>query len=309
MRKIIFALIVIAFTGCKYDDEYLDPSLDTIAYFASFENHSRTVVVGEGLNFKVGVAMAGELTNTEDRTVDFMIYQSGLAFEEEDDLRELMPTSFYNADELSGTFQTIIPKGEFLGFFDVVMDSVAFLSDPLSLDGTYTLPVKILATSLDSIGKDSVNISVKYMCGVDGYYLFDESVIRREIEGTVLEDKTTTEEYKNESDDSAWRLATLAPFQVEATGATTSFNGGLKFNITVQDGNVSLQSIEGEPVVEADGENTYDSSTRDFMLNFKYQKPEVGNDTIYHVSTKLVFRNRVRDGVNETRDYLSYFNN
>lgn len=308
MKKIlIFALIAVSFTACKYDDDYLNPSLDTMAYFASWDDYSRTLVVGEGLQFKIGAAMAGELSNDKDRTVDFIIYQSGPAFEEEDDTRQLMPLNLYNSDELSTTIQAIIPKGDFLGYFDVVMDSVAFLNDPLSLDGTYTLPVKIVDTSLETIGKDSVNVSVMYMAGIDGYYLFDETTIERELAGSIIDGKTTTEKYTNESDDSSWRLKTTGPFQVEATGATASFNAGLKFNITVENNTVSIQSIEGEPEVTL-VEGLYDSKSRDFDLKYKYQKPAVDNDTTYVVTSKLRFRNRVRDGVNETRDYLSYFN-
>ena len=53
MKKIIFSLtlMVFAVVGCKkYDDGYLDAKLPkTIAYFASFQEYTRTVVVGEGL--------------------------------------------------------------------------------------------------------------------------------------------------------------------------------------------------------------------------------------------------------------------
>ena len=306
MKNILLVLIVIAFVGCEYDDDYLDPRLDTIAYFASADDYTRTLVVGEGLHFKIGAAMAGELSNDEDRTVDFKVYQNGIAFDEADDTRELMPTNFYNSDELSGIFQTIIPKGEFLGYFDVVMDSVAFLSDPLALDGTYTLPVKIVSSSLDSIAKDSVNVSVKYISGIDGYYLF-ESVIKKELNGNMLDDKMETEKYTNESDDSAWRLATIAPFQVQVSPATVSFSKGVKFNMTYQDGDISIQSIDGQPIVELEGDNSYDRSTRDFDINFKYQ--QASNDTIYHVNTQLKFRNRLRDGINETREYLNLLEN
>jgi hypothetical protein len=304
MRKIFFILLIaITFTAC-YKDDYLNPELDkTIAYFASVEDYTRTVVVGEGLHFKIGAAMAGLLENYEDRTLEFRINQSTDSLF--DDGRLIMPTSMYNASDLSGTVTATIPAGDILGYFTVKMDSVNFLNDSLSLTGNYTLPVKLVGTSLDTIGTDSVNVSVTYMCGVDGYYLF-KSTVKREINGSILEDKTTTEEYQSEADDNTWRLNTVAPFSVEATSATKAFTAGLKFNITVKDGDVTLESIDGQPVVEPNGSNTYDSNTRDFNLNYKYQK--AGNDTIYCVTNELIFRNRVRDGVNETRDYLSYLN-
>lgn len=303
MKKILLVLIIaIAFTGC-YEDDYLDPKLDeTIAFFASFEDYTRTMVVGEGLHFKIGAAMAGLLENAEERTLEFVINQTDAPF---DDGRLVLPSNLYNANELGGVIQTTIPAGEILGYFTVVMDSAKFLNDSLALEGNYTLPVKLVGTSLDSIAADSVNISVKYMCGVDGYYLY-KSVIKREINGSILDGKTSSEIYKSEDDNNAWRLTTIAPFEVEAASAVTAFTSGLKFNMMVKDGAISVEPIEGQPMVELEGTNTYDSKTRDFNLNYKYQ--QAGNDTIYHVSNELIFRNRVRDGVNETRDYLNYFN-
>ncbi len=308
MRKILFGMIcLVGLTSC-YDDSYLEPKLDeTIAYFASSTDYTRTLVVGEGLRFKVGAAMAGVTQNTEDRDVDYMIYQENVLFEEDDDNRLLMPKEYYNSEELSGTISTIIPKGKFLGYFPVVMDSVEFLSDPLALTGEYTLPIKLIASSLDSIHSDSINVSVKYIAGTEGYYLF-KSTIEKEINGAIQQDQTIEEVYSSEEDANTWQLNTVAPFTVQATAATSAFASGLSFNLTVRDNEVSIASIDGQPTVEAEKTNTYAPETRDFSLNFKYKQPSVGgvvNDTVYHVSTELIFRNRIRDGVNETREYLN----
>ncbi|GGZ25257.1 hypothetical protein GCM10007049_17190 [Echinicola pacifica] len=307
MKKIaIVVLLALGITGC-YDDDFLNPKLDkTLAYFASFENHTRTVVVGEGLRFKIGAAMAGVLNNNEDRTIDFQLYQTDVTFTDIDDTRELLPIDYYGTSEMNnGLLQATIPSGEYLGYFSVEMDSINFLNDPKALEEIYTLPVKIVGTSLDSIGIDSVNVTVKYMSAVDGYYLY-QSEIRKEIDGEILDDKTVVEKYNSEGDENAWRLTTIGPFEVQATSATTAFTNGLMFNMTVQGGEIAVDPIDGQPVVMLEDTNTYDSSTRDFNLNFHYQLDD--NDTVYHVSTDLIFRNRVRDGVNETRDYLSYFN-
>lgn len=305
MKNIFLSLIIIllVFTGCKYDDDYLSPKLDkTIAYFASFQSYSRTVIVGEGLRFKIGAAMAGVVSNNEDRTVDMMI--SPYPFTTSDGLIQL-PKDLYNSSELGGTIQATIPKGEFLGYFTVQFDSAKFLNDPATLNGKYSIPVKIIATSLDSIGIDSVMVSVKYMSNVDGYYLY-ESTVMKESGGIIVTAKTITQKYLNESINSTWRLLTKGPFKVEATSAVTAFTNGLKFNLTVENNTVTYESIIGQPVVSPEGTNTYDSKTRDFDLNFNYKK--TGNDTLYRVNTKLIFRNRMVDKVNQTREYLSYFN-
>lgn len=305
MKKIFFALIVIAIgtEGCKYNKNYLDAKLDkTIAYFASFQAYTRTLVVGEGLYFKIGAAVGGVMNNIQDRTVEMKISSYPFALK---DGRVPLPSDYYNSEELSGTIKTIIPAGQYLGYFSVKLDSAKFLNDPLTLNGKYSIPVKIIKTSLDSIGMDSVIVSVNYICGVDGFYLYD-SVIKKEIGGSIVDSKTVTEKYKNEGDTYTWRLLTKAPFKVEATSAVSAFTNGLKFNLIVQNQTIVYESIAGQPVVFPEGTNSYDSKTRDFSLNFNYKK--TGNDTTYHVSSKLIFRNRVRDNVNETRDYLNYFN-
>jgi hypothetical protein len=310
MKKIFFIWLVIGigFAGCKYDEDYIDAKLPkTLAYFASFQEYTRTVVVGEGMQFKIGAAMAGVVENTQEQTIDLKI-GTKLNKTAATDTRILLPVSYYNSSELSGTIKTIIPKGEFIGYFKVKIDSVNFLNDPLTLNGKYTIPVNIVGTSLDSIaqGLDSIKVSVNYMAGVDGYYLY-ESVIKKEIGGNIVDSKTKTEKYPNESDNSAFRLLTKGPFKVEVTSAVAAFTTGLKFNMYVGASKVvTYESIAGQPVVTPENTNTYDSKTRDFTLNFNYKK--TGNDTLYHVSSKLIFRNRIRDKLNETREYLSYFN-
>lgn len=295
---LILAAIVLCLSGCKYNDDYLTPHLDqTVAYFASAKSYNRTLIVGEGLYFKIGAAMAGVKENKKNETVSMTIPRNAL-----EGGKELMPNDYYNSSELGGVIEATIPKGEFLGYFTVKMDSVKFLNDPQVLAGRYALPVKIVDTSLEIINTDldSILVTVKYMSGVEGNYLY-ESTIRKESGGST---ETKTEKYPNESDNSAWRLETKAPFTVQVSPAVNSTTNGVKFNLTVQGSTVTYESIAGQPVVEADGASAYDSKTRDFELNYKYTQ----GGTVYHVSTKLIFRNRMVDNINQTREYLSYFN-
>jgi len=231
MKKILLPLfvILIGFVGCKYNRDYLDAKLPkTLAYFASFQEYTRTVIVGEGLQFKIGAAMAGVLHNDKDQTVDFNITK--LNKTSTTDTRVLLPTNYYNSSDLSGKITAIIPKGQFIGYFTVKLDSVNFLNDPLTLNGKYTLPVKIVGSSLDSIesGLDSIKVSVKYMAGVDGYYLY-QTVIKKEVAGSIITANMITDNYLNESDNSAWRLSTTGPFQVQAASAVAAWTTGLKF--------------------------------------------------------------------------------
>ena len=139
----------------------------------------------------------------------------------------------------------------------------------------------------------------------DGYYLY-RSTVKKEVAGIIVEEETITESYPNESDNSTFRLETKAPFTVSVTPAVSSFMNGLKFDLTLneKDNTVTIGTVSGFPEVVADGENVYNKKTRDFVLNYKYTE----NGTVYHVSQELIFRNRMVDGINQTREYLSYFN-
>jgi len=191
LYKLIIVLIAIALNAasCAYDDSYLDAKLPkNMAYFASLKEYHRTLVVGEGLRFKIGAAMAGELNNNADRTVDFKL-GSAVAFPVEDLVHVPLQTDYYNYYTLTGTsglVQATIPKGSFIGYFSVVMDSVKFLNHPLAMLSAsqtkfLTLPVKIVSTSLDSvnIANDSITIKVRYMAGADGYYLYKNSITKK----------------------------------------------------------------------------------------------------------------------------------
>jgi hypothetical protein len=307
LNKLLIILVVIALTAssCAYDDNYLDAKLPkNMAYFASLKDYTRTVVVGEGLRFKIGAAMAGELNNNADRTVDFKL--GTLGFLVGDTSHVALPNDYYNFSSLvgtAGTAQAIIPKGSFIGYFSVELDSTKFLNNANALKGKFTIPVKIVGTSLDSINKmnDSVTINIKYITSVDGYYLYKNS-IQKEINGANF-GSVIVENFANESDNSTWRLLTKGPFTVEVSSAiAANSTSGMKFNLTVDGNGISYQSIAGQVTVKAESTNTYDKKTRDFNLNYNYKK--IGNDTIYHVKSNLIFRNRMRDGINEPRDYL-----
>jgi hypothetical protein len=167
-----------------------------------------------------------------------------------------------------------------------------------------TLPVKIVSTSLDSVNlaNDSITVKVRYMAGTDGYYLY-KNTITKKLNGNTV-GTTITENYASESDEQSWRLTTAGAFTVEVLSAIgEKITSGLKFNLTVVPSGISYQSIAGQAVVEANGPSTYDKKTRDFNLNYTYKKS--GNDTIYNVNSNLIFRNRMRDGINESRDYLN----
>lgn len=125
------------------------------------------------------------------------------------------------------------------------MDSLKFLNDPESLSGRYALPVKLVDTSLESINTelDSILVTVKYMSGVDGYYLY-ESTVKKEVGGSITD--TKTEKYPNESDNSAWRTGNKSIlYRCRYLRAVNSSANGVKFNLTVKGSAVTYESIAG----------------------------------------------------------------
>jgi hypothetical protein len=300
MKKVlIMTILALSFSGCKYDDSYLNPKLETMAYFASKSAYTRTVIAGEEMQFKIGAAMSGVLENTNNETVDMIIDKSAAL----ESGKLLLPDACYNSSELDGIVRVTIPAGDFLGYFTVKINAAEFLNDPHSLAGAYVIPVKIVGTSLQSINRDldHVSVSVTYMSGVDGYYLY-RSTIKKEFNGTFVENSTRTEASPNESDNSVFRLTTQSPSTVRVRPAVNSFLNGLAFDLTVNDENVTYTSLPGVPEVTPAGDNRYNSANRDFSLNYKYKTAT--SDTVYHVSQELIFRNRMVDGINQTREYL-----
>lgn len=314
MKKIQFlctiAIVLVLLAGCKYDDDYLRPTeIRPTVYFASDLSYERTVLPGEGLQFGIGPALGGVVDNKKDWTVDLQILKS----EELASNRVLLPNDYYNSSELGGNIKVTIPKGKYLDFFYVKLDSAKFLNDANTMIGSsplYALPVKIVGTSAEVIkeGRDQVLVAVKYQASFDGWYLH-ETTIEREHGGQMIPGRTTSEKSYAEDTPVTWRLATCGPFSVTASAPSgANLNQGLRFNFTVSGNAIRYdEPVDGQPTVEPipGKPNTYDWHTRDFEMNFKYVKPE-NNDTTYHVSTKWTFRNRLVDGVNHPRHVLVY---
>jgi len=307
MKKIKFlytiAVVLVVFTGCKYDDDYLRPTqLRPTVYFASSLSYERTVIPGEGLVFGIGPALGGVIDNKTDWSIDLQILKN-YSFPSN---RKLLPDNYYNSSELGGTIKVTIPKGEYMKFFYVKLDSARFLSDASTILGSttlYALPVKIVGTSAEKINtdRDQVLVAVKYQAAYDGWYLHETSTVHG---------NTVNERSIGEGNPVTWRMTTRAPFSVRVAAPTAAnANLGLQFDISVAAGSNSVvygAQIDGQPLVEpiAGKPNTYDWKTRDFELNFRYKKE--GDDTYYNVATKLTFRNRVIDGVNQPKHLIVF---
>ena len=167
LNRIFLALLVAALFSACHNDEISYPDFDyTTVYFAS-QYPLRTVELGKDLEvdntidnehkIKILATTGGEYSNTETRTIDFVVDDSlcnDVTFEDGAELKA-MPSSYY---ELAAN-QITIKAGTTLGGVEVKLND-AFFADPASYDKKYVIPLLITnVNNADSIlsGKTSVD--------------------------------------------------------------------------------------------------------------------------------------------------------
>lgn len=317
----IISLAVIAFcaAGC-YEDYAGD--YDTIACGFANQTDVRSLIVGEGMEFSTGVALAGTINNDEDRIVkistDLSLVGSGTLSQMKNHTFSYISTLMKKVsaiDELPAAVYSLesdggrpgyvtIKKGSHLGIINVKVDSLAFFET----DRLYphsVIPLRISeARGCEIIeGRDYSVIGVRYENMLFGNYWHGGSMDVEEGGETV--ERIDYHCTVPQADSKVWTLTTVAPFALTANAVSNGNNGSaaqMKLTLLPDD------SIEIEPVagasyeVTADGESYFDRSKllqdRKIILNYKYSS---GTKT-YHAHDTLYFRNRIRDGVNEWQD-------
>ncbi len=316
MKKIFaFLFITIALTSC-YDDYIKDFDYTTV-YFPN-KIDVRTVVVGEGMQVKIGAALGGVRENKIDRNVGFVLDNSlitpatlllmkasSYAFIKSAvanvSTLAALPESYYTLSDS----KIVIKAGEHSGTVTFKADSAAFLSDPATLDANYVIPFYINDADADSILEPyrSAVIGIKYENMLFGNYLHGGITTVKDATGTTI---NTILYYtrRNQDDNKIWRLTTVAPNAVATNGYSDKTSTSKKeLVLTLNGGNLTLSTATGASNTYAsDGENSYNQARllqdRKILLNYQYT---VGANT-YHCQDTLTFRNRIRDGVNEWQD-------
>jgi hypothetical protein len=298
-----------------YDEQYI--------YFP-YQTDVRTFVVGEGMKFSMAANLAGIIDNSEDRIIDFQVDNALVntttlsAFKEHaySYIKEAFG-SISNITELSGneysilvdgkpSLQTVIKKGEHQGRITFKADSVAFLSDVSRTSPKFVIPLKITKVSSPALykGKETLVIGVRYENMLFGNYWHGGVTRVTNAAGTeveIIKYPTTVPQ----SDGMVWKLTTTEPFSLTANavgGELNSTKQQMKLTLDAN-GAITVSSVSGATyAVEADGQSSYNQAKllqeRKLFLNYKYSK----NGLTYHATDTLTFRNRIRDGVNETYD-------
>jgi hypothetical protein len=316
MKKIfVFLFLSIATVSC-YEDYIKD--FDYSAIYFAFQTDVRTLIVGEGMQIKVGVALGGVSANTRNRDVAFEVKNSlvtpailtamkaGASYISTSvtGVATLLPlpATYYT---LSNSSKMVIEAGQHTGYIIFRPDSAAFLADAATLKATYALPLNILTADADTIlePRRYTVVGIKYENMLFGNYYHGGVTTIKNASGAVV--STTT--YRTTipvPDNQTWKLTTVAPDALTINGYSNLTTAKAEMKITLTGGNITVSSVTGgTKVIQPDGTSSYNQAkllqNRKIILSYKYAN--IDGTTSYAQDT-LTFRNRLQDGVNIWQD-------
>ena len=283
----IAAAAVLSLSGCGFDD--YDIQYPTKRVLFTYQTYNYQVVVGEGLQLKVGFVFAGLPENDRDRVVKYTVDESLVTNANQ----TALPADLYEFDNSS---EIVIPKGALKAYMPVRLDSAKFVNDPKALTGEYILPVKITEADADEIspGKEYTLISLSYQGRQFGNYTYT---------GKATGSDGQTIEYTNQptATNSIRQLQTVAAdkFRVYAdqNGTADPMKGKYSMLVSVPVKGGGPVTLEPDPdflpdiKVSQNGECTYDEASKTFVLRYKYTDAA---GVEWKCEDSMVFRNRVR---------------
>lgn len=316
MKKIIslFLLMIIA-VSC-YDEYVLDYDYNGV-FFPNPVN-VRTVVVGEGLQIRVGAQIGGILKNTVNREVNFVVDNSLITPAL---LEEMQNHQWFWVSETASNVSTLQPipsdyytlsdpgkieikKGWHSGYVTLKVDSAKFLGNVETINPIYAIPLRITRADADTIieSLSTTVIGLRYESMFFGNYLHGGVTTVKNSDGATVETlryNTTV----NQSDQEIMKLTTVAPHSVVTNGYRRTRTNNREIMLTINGNSVTVGNAPGSSLqFEADGQSSFNGSKllqeRKLFLNYKYEQ----DGLTYHCQDTLSFRNRIRDGINEWQD-------
>lgn len=295
MKKLIIVLGIISliFTSCTPYEDYTKDFDKTVVYFGA-QKPLRTIVAYNDMQFKVGVAMGGKRSNDQDEFADFVIDPTLLTTITGANVFTLLPENYYT---LSNANKMIIPKGEFIGDVTVTLNRDLLTNDPLALNKTYALPIKITNTSLDSIAagkfddngnvilarKDYTILVVKYISPYSGTFYHKGTQKELDANGAVVSEivYSNSDLIKNQT----WDIKTIDRNSVRTPGIGNVTNQNFAINVNESDNTVTIDSPSAG-VTNLVGTGTYNPITRTFAVEYSYT---LGGKK-YKVTDELIVR-------------------
>ncbi|MCX6321115.1 MAG: DUF1735 domain-containing protein [Bacteroidia bacterium] len=319
MKKLLaFIILSIAMVSCY--DNYIYDFTYTGIYFP-YQMDVRTFVVGEGMKFEVGAALGGVRENTINRNVSFildnaLITPARLALMKAASQPYIknpatpvvtllqLPANYYT---ISNPTTMVIKTGQHSGTVTIKPDSVAFLNDSLkTMYSTYALPFRITAADADSMPylKRTNIVGVRFENMLFGNYWHGGAALVNRP-GKV----DTTMIYRwavNDIASKIWTLTTFGPNTLVTNGYFSQTTTKTELKLVLKGNKVYVSTAAGSTYTYVpDAVGTFNRAKliqdRKIFLKYTYTVPGVGGFT-YHCTDTLIFRNRLRDGINEWQD-------
>ena len=336
MKKYIFILGLMCslLTAC-YGDYTMD--YEYTGVYSAYQYDLRSFVIGEGAKFDFTVALAGIVNNDEDREIKVQIEdelvtgdlseiypEAGVAeftaldglkgqgkfgllsqsyvskaFAGVSEIRPL-PSSYYIVE---GIDDLVIRKGRHTAAVTIKATEEMF-TDEKAFGAYYAIGFRILEAEADVVVKDRSFEIIGVKCEnrfYGNWYHGGKTVIKNDSTGEII----STSEYELTVPQAESKLYTLTTLNAN-TVRTNKMEGRegyllLEFNgndisISCDDPSVILNPIQGYPSRFNDAPLLQD---RRLSINYSFSN---GDGTTTYVYDNLLFRNRIRDGINEWQD-------
>ena len=288
------------------------------AYISLTSMDVRTFVVGEGMKIEVGASLSGVRENTRDRIVNYSLDNTLITPARLTAMQtasapyiknpstpvttlQLLPTNYYTVSDPS---EMVIKKGWYEGAVVIRPDSATFLNDSLkTMYSTYCLPFRINSADADSVPylKKTNVVGVRFENMLFGNYWHGGAAL---INRPGLSDTTIYYRWAvNDIASKIWVLTTVGPSTLYANGY---------YNLTTTSNEMKLV-LKGTKVYMTPGPNASFPFVQDGVGEFNRSKllqerkvflkyHYVNAGLTYHCTDTLIFRNRIRDGINEWQD-------
>jgi hypothetical protein len=331
--SIYIILIVVVSAACQnqpveFDDYHLK------AVYFPYQRPLRTLSMGEDRidnsldkegKFDIGVSIAGMYENKWNWTVDYVLDNSLMTdvYTNTNPALQLLPlpSQYYTLNPLN---QVTIQKGSYNGLIRVQLTD-AFFDDPLSVTGLYVIPLRLTATTADSIlqGKPAISnpdpriisdwesnrspknwvmFGIKYVNAYHGTYLHRGRDIRVETAtGTPVDTVVFRNRYVEQ--DMLIKMATIGRNRVVSNGLANRTGGD--FSMTLQFANdkgnpgvITITPAEGSEYSVTGTGQYFDKATstqqwtgmtwQSMYLSYSWEDGEY----THNVLDTLVFRDR-----------------
>jgi hypothetical protein len=319
MKKILaFIILSIAMVSCY--ENYIYDFTYTSIYFP-YQLDVRTFVVGEGMKIEVGAALGGVRQNTKDRNVSFILDNSlitpavltRMQVASQPYIKnpsipvttlQLLPANYYT---ISDANTMVIKSGQHSGTVTIRPDSAAFLNDSLkTMYSTYALPFSITAADADSIPylRRTNIVGVRFENMLFGNYWHGGAAKISKANQPTVDSATVVYRWAvNDIATKIWTLTTSGPGTLYTNGYFNIQTTKSELKLVLKGPNVFVSAATGStfPYIQ-NGECAFNQAKllqdRKIFLKYKY----VSGKFTYSCTDTLIFRNRIRDGVNEWQD-------